>query len=947
MSDKNKSESENSRHEATLEVSNPYSLHHSDHPGMILVSKLLEGDNYSTWSRAMRIALSAKNKIGFVTGSIKPPSSTDTTFPLWQRCNDMVLSWLLNSIHPDIATSVIYAETSAEVWADLQERFSQGNDSRIYQIKQEIGEHRQGQQSISVYYTKLKALWDELSSYHQMVICTCGGLENLNKRDEKEKVMQFLMGLNENYGPVRGQILLMQPLPDTRRVYSLVLQQEKQIEVSLNHDSMNHHAMLADHKSQAPTYSFADQNNKTIQVHQVQKQKNTLHCSYCDQDYHSVERCYYLHGFPVGHKLHGKNVKPPNQRRSNANHAKSVKVTEAEAKPPSSNDGPRLTTEEYNQVMALLRKNNDGNSPHFANATGIITPSSEVTPLASHSSLCWIIDSGATDHVTSSIKLIDPKCMPKSANIQLPDGGQMPIESIGSFHVTPHIKLDEVLKVPQFQVNLLSVSKLTRALKCIVIFFPDFCVVQDAATRKMIGLGKQHNGLYYLAHDQNPVLTYNIRKHSNLWHQRLGHPSSGPLQVLTKLDSEIYFDSKHVCEICPLAKQTRLAFPSSSISSQAPFDLIHSDIWGPHRIKSHSGARYFLTIVDDFTRYTWIHLMSFKSETQGIMQSFISWVKTQFNCHIKTLRSDNGSEFLSMKHFLDTKGIVFHHSCTSTPQQNGVVERKHRHLLNVGRALRFQANLPLTFWGESVQTACYLINCLPTPLLPYQSPYQKLHKMQPTYTHLRTFGCLCYATNLKPKHKFDQRAHRCIFIGYPLGQKGYRVYELSTHKFFSTRDVVFYEQIFPFHIHPRELHQDEVVLPLPHDLDIQPLPTPIGPNSVEPIHYDTANSHNNTTEPTTEPRTEPTTDPTEPTTLDHPIVQPPSPIPYLCRGERVKQPNTMLRDFHLYNMAMVAPSQSSSPSENFQTPTKFEPREPGPGLLLRATPIAGLYRPPP
>ncbi|KAI8568120.1 hypothetical protein RHMOL_Rhmol02G0172600 [Rhododendron molle] len=154
---------------------------------------------------------------------------------------------------------------------------------------------------------------------------------------------------------------------------------------------MNHHAILVDHKSQALAYSFAEQDNKMIQAHQVQKQKNTLHCSYCDQDYHSVERCYYLHGFLMGHKLHGKNVKPLNHCRSNANHAKSVKVTKTGAKPPFSNDGPRLTTEEYNQVMALLRKNNDCNSPHFAIATGIITPSSEVTPLASHSSLCWII----------------------------------------------------------------------------------------------------------------------------------------------------------------------------------------------------------------------------------------------------------------------------------------------------------------------------------------------------------------------------------------------------------------------------------------------------------------------------------------------------------------------------------------------------------------------------
>lgn len=186
------------------------------------------------------------------------------------------------------------------------------------------------------------------------------------------------------------------------------------------------------------------------------------------------------------------------------------------------------------------------------------------------------------DQVTSSIKLIDPKSMPKPANIQLLNGGQTHIESIGSLHVTPHIKLDEVLKVPQFQVNLLSVNKLTKALNCIVIFFADFCVVQDATTRKMIGMDKQHNGLYYLAQDQNPILTYSIRKHSNLWHQCLRHPSSSPLQVLTKINSKIYFDSKHVCEICPLAKQTRLAFPSSMISSQGPFDLIHSVIWGPH-----------------------------------------------------------------------------------------------------------------------------------------------------------------------------------------------------------------------------------------------------------------------------------------------------------------------------------------------------------------------------
>ncbi|RVW99200.1 Retrovirus-related Pol polyprotein from transposon RE1 [Vitis vinifera] len=428
---------------ATTEALDPFSLYH---PGMVLVSKVLEGDNYSTWSRAMRISLSAKDKIGFVTGSIKPPSSTDDSFPSWQRCNDMVISWLLNSIHPDIASSVIYAETTSEIWADLRERFSQGNDSRIYQIKRDIVEHRQGQQSISVYYTKLKAFWDELSSYHEVLSCSCGGLEKLKEMDEKERVMQFLMGLNDSYAAIRGQILLMQPLPDTRRVYSLVLQQEKQ----------------------------------------VQKQKTPLHCSYCDRDYHSIEKCYYLHGFPIGHKLHGKNVKSPNQHHSNANNVKveTNKAMETEAKLLPTNDGPRLTTEEYNQLMAMIRKNNGGNSQHFANATA---------------------------------ELLDPKNLPKTTTISLPDGGQAHIESIGSLHVTPHIKLDD-----------------------------------DATTRKTIGLGKQHNGLYYLAQDQNPALAYAIHKHSDIWHQRLGHPSSGPLQVLAKgyrfydLETNKFFSSRDV-----------------------------------------------------------------------------------------------------------------------------------------------------------------------------------------------------------------------------------------------------------------------------------------------------------------------------------------------------------------------------------------------------------------
>ncbi|KAL5549597.1 hypothetical protein UlMin_004828 [Ulmus minor] len=207
--------------EFNVSPSDALALHPSDHPSLILVAKLLEGDNYGQWSCSMKIALSAKNKLGFIDGTIKMPTKEDLRLPFWARCNHMVLSWILNSVHVNISDSVIYAKTAVDVWNDLHDRFSQGNNTRIYQIRQEISELRQGLESVSIYYTKLKALWDELSSYRTPPCCTCGGLKNFSDEQEKEKVMQFLMGLNDSFTAVRGSILMMNPLPDTRKTHAV------------------------------------------------------------------------------------------------------------------------------------------------------------------------------------------------------------------------------------------------------------------------------------------------------------------------------------------------------------------------------------------------------------------------------------------------------------------------------------------------------------------------------------------------------------------------------------------------------------------------------------------------------------------------------------------------------------------------------------------------------
>ncbi|KAL6323616.1 hypothetical protein AAG906_039210 [Vitis piasezkii] len=708
------------------DLSNPYFTHHSDHPGLVLISKPLNGDNYSAWrmittQKAMTLALNAKNKLGFVNGTIKAPSEEThpDDYATWSRCNDMVHSWIVNTLNPEISDSVIYYATAHEVWEDLCERFSQSNAPRIFEIQREIAYHRQEQLSISVYYTKLKSLWDELASYNDA---------SSGAQQDQQRLMQFLMGLNESYSAIRGQILLMNPLPSVRQAYSSVCQEEKQRLLSATHTAAesNSSAAMAVRSNQMKNNSAgnarSDRSDRFYSGSQDSRRfdqdkrrsgssRGRPQCTYCGEMGHFVEKCYQLHGYPPGH--------PKARTGSNFNRHKNTSVAN-QVSDGANKDGGKsvltgITEAQLQQLLSLLN-DKDGGTSSQANAA-VAKPG--LFKISSHR---WIIDSGATDHISSSPKLF----LHKDKNISLPP----------------------VLLPSGEKANIVAKGSLPLNF---VYYLRD-----DLATRRMIGLGKQRDGLYYLAalttnktetnsySSPNRQPTCNLTTSStDLWHSRLGH-------------------------------QHRLPFGTSEISSEKPFDLIHCDIWGRYKHSSLSGAHYFLTIVDDYTRFTWIFLMKHKDEAQPLIKHFFSYVSTQFASHIKIFRSDNGGEFLSLQSFFKDNGVLFQHSCVYTPQQNGVVERKHQCALTV-----------------------HIINRLPSPILSFKTPFERLYLKPPTYSHLRVFGCLAYATNVHVSHKFDHRAIACIFIGYPVGQKAYKLFNLSTRKIF-TRDVRFHENRFPY-----------------------------------------------------------------------------------------------------------------------------------------------------
>ncbi|CAN1753275.1 Retrovirus-related Pol polyprotein from transposon TNT 1-94 [Linum perenne] len=466
----------------------------------------------------------------------------------------------------------------------------------------------------------------------------------------------------------------------------------------------------------------------------------------------------------------------------------------------------------------------------------------------------WILDTGASDHVACSLSLFTSHRIVADILITLPTGHQVKATHIGDVTFSPTLKLTGVLYVPDFNFNLISVSKLAATQALCLTFTSDSCVIQDKQLRTTIGSAKLHRGLYHMAPS---ILVSQATSSSNsdvfdLWHYRLGHTSHTRIPYLQHIDRSISTYPHLVCDVCHFAKQRRLSFPSSQSVTLKPFDVIHVDIWGPSPQPSHSGFRYFLTIVDDHSRHTWLILMKLKSEARPQLQQFCTFVHTQYNCTVKIIRSDQGKEF-DMPFFYREKGIFHQTTCVETPQQNSRVERKHQHILNVARALRFQAKLPIGFWSDCVRHAVFLINRVPSPILDNKTPFELLHNKKPSLSELKVLGCLCFASTLaNHRTKFEHRARKCVFIGYTSGIKGFRLYDLMSHQIFTSRDVFFYEHIFPLAKDTQNTQtnfEEDFVISPTIDFDLDPPILETNTTIVPPLSETATNTQNTEDQP--------------------------------------------------------------------------------------------------
>ena len=456
-------------------------------------------------------------------------------------------------------------------------------------------------------------------------------------------------------------------------------------------------------------------------------------CDYFKKKGHYKDKCWTLHPHlkPAKFKDGRANLANEATNQSGSSYyGRSMMHTQA----VQSNAQDGLVRRSDLDALIKANKENSGNilgtSFHASLSAANITESMN-TRLRKTESKPLVVDSGASHHMISDSNLIS-NVKPYLGSVAIANGDKIPVKGIGNLKL---FDIDsEALYIPNFTSNLLSVKKATTDLNCKVIFSPNDVQFQDIETSKVLGKGGTKDGLYLLQ-DIKPLskLSSSVSaliscsgsvSTNALWHARLGHPHFCALNLMLP---NISFQNED-CEACILGKHCKSVFLNSKTLYEKCFDLVHSDVWTAP-CASRENQKYFVTFIDEKSKYTWITLMQSKDRVLEAFINFQTYVTNHYNAKIKIFRTDNGGEYTgqAFTNHLNKHGILHQTTCPYTPQQNGVAERKNRHLMEVTRSMLFHTNVPKKFWGDAVLTACYLINRTPTKVLKDLSPFEVLN----------------------------------------------------------------------------------------------------------------------------------------------------------------------------------------------------------------------------
>ncbi|KAJ9558198.1 hypothetical protein OSB04_012812 [Centaurea solstitialis] len=437
-------------------------------------------------------------------------------------------------------------------------------------------------------------------------------------------------------------------------------------------------------------------------------------------------------------------------------------------------------------------------------------------PIGQWVSHVWYIDSGAHRHMTGHRSFLFDFVEKFEGYVKMADSRPKRIEGYGSITDGKYI-IKQVRYVRGLAYNMFSSSQFCdNGYWCKQFMYGATVNTEDedpVLVARRTGnlyttvfkcIPQSHPQFEDLSQPDNKIclLAKATKADSWLWHQRLCHQNFKDMNKLVSRGlvsglPETRLSKDTLCPACALGKMKRSSHPPKlEINCRSPLDMIHMDLCGPMRIESLARKKYMLVMIDEFSRFTWLEFLRAKSDAADRIIAFIKRIQVSLNLKVKKLRSDNGTEFRNSKlqSFLEHVGISHNFSAVRTPQQNGVVERKNRTLVEAARSMMAHSGVPKSFWAEAVATACYTQNRTLIVKRTGKTAYEMIEKRKPDIKHLRVFGCKCYILNDREDlGKFDPKADESIFIGYSPHSKAYRVYNKRSQTILESTNVDFSE----------------------------------------------------------------------------------------------------------------------------------------------------------
>ncbi|GKA31511.1 retrovirus-related pol polyprotein from transposon TNT 1-94 [Tanacetum coccineum] len=379
-------------------------------------------------------------------------------------------------------------------------------------------------------------------------------------------------------------------------------------------------------------------------------------------------------------------------------------------------------------------------------------------------------------------------CIPSSSN-SLADCTTHPIHYL----VQGNITINRVYYVEGLNHNLFSVGQFCDA-DLEVAFRKSTCFIRDLQGNDLL-TGNRGSDLYTISLQETTsstpicLMAKASPTQAWLWHRRLSHLNFDYINLLSKKDvviglPKLKYVKDQLCSSCEVSKAKRSSFKTKVVpSSKGWLNLLHMDLCGPMRVASINGKKYILVIVDDYSRYTWTLFLRSKDETPEVLKDFLTMIQRNLQAPVISVRTDRGTEFLNktLNAFFKQEGIEHQTSTPRTPEQNGVVKRRNRTLVEAARTMLSASKLPLFFWAEAIATACYTQNrsiIIPTH---EKTAYHIINDRKPSIKHLHIFGCTCYLTrDGENLDKMKEKGDPCILVGYSTQSKGYRVYNKRT-----------------------------------------------------------------------------------------------------------------------------------------------------------------------